>query len=44
MRLLLIAMMLSVLSGCGAYSQGSASNDAGQQSQIPETGNGGGGY
>lgn len=43
MKLLLIAVIFSMLSGCGMYPQGSSGNDAGQQSQTPMTGNGGGG-
>lgn len=42
MKLFLIALMLTVLSGCGAYSQGSDRTGDGQ-SQTPGTGNGGGG-
>ena len=41
MKSILIAIVISVLSGCGTYSQGSASNyDAGYQNEIPSTGNG----
>lgn len=42
MKLFLIAVMLAVLSGCGAYSHGSDSTGD-RQSQTPATGNGGGG-
>lgn len=43
MKLLLIAVILSVLSGCDMSPQGSANNSSGQQSQAPATGSGGGG-
>lgn len=44
MRLLvLIAVFLTALSGCGMYSHGSASSDAGHQNPTSTTGNGGGG-
>lgn len=41
MKLLLIAVILSVLSGCGMYPQGSADNFSGYHEQVPITGNGG---
>lgn len=41
MKLILIAVMISALSGCGMYPQRSADNNTGYQDQIPSTGNGG---
>ncbi len=46
MKLLLVAVIISMLSACG-IPEGASGNDAGQQSQTPTTGsggNGGGGY
>lgn len=40
MKLLLMAVILSVLSACGTYPQGSAGNNSGYQDQVPTTGNG----
>lgn len=40
MKLLLIAVILSVLSGCGMYPQGSGSNNTSSQDQAPAAGNG----
>ncbi|WP_255399165.1 hypothetical protein [Pollutimonas nitritireducens] len=42
MKSILIAIIISVLSGCGTYSEGSATNyDASYQNEIPSSGNGG---
>ncbi|HEY9280695.1 MAG TPA: hypothetical protein VIP51_11540 [Eoetvoesiella sp.] len=42
MKVILIALILTALSSCGAYQGGNSGNDAGQQSQSSTTGNGGG--
>ncbi|WP_255398839.1 hypothetical protein [Pollutimonas subterranea] len=40
MKSILIAIIISALSGCGTYSQGYSDNNAGYQDQLPSTGNG----